>query len=339
MVAILSLIYFVVLTLAKTTSLGSDCRGSSAQRVLSSFQESLNIFIDATLIFAASMAAAGLTRYRSYDDHPEESQSLYGLVGSVYMASFSLLPALMLTTASERLRRNWLRLFLWMVLVGCSLALGIVFLQHRALVKWRTHAVDYPDVTVSWGLNDQRVASQAVETMWLKLCDPEKLRFRLLHTLITAYVLIPLNFLWMFHDLGASLMPTRLRMKVSPHGKNWVRWRTFRDVLRIANGVACAILMFVMLAFFHKYRNTVHSLAGNSDQDTDWTFGQVIALATWAPVLQEWVTILLRKLLLATHPRSWPSTPCIAACLGANLFLAQVAPSKALTPGCRSGFW
>jgi hypothetical protein len=68
--------------------------------------------------------------------------------------------------------------------------------------------------------------------------------------------------------------------------------------LRVANGLACCVLTYVMLIPFHLYRERVNELAGNaSNENSKWTFGQIMSLATWIPVVVEIASVILCEYL------------------------------------------
>lgn len=69
-----------------------------------------------------------------------------------------------------------------------------------------------------------------------------------------------------------------------------------------------------MIGIFHAYRDIVNGAAGEENQNSDWTFGQVLAVATWIPVAVEFLTVLkckftylaLRWVSLLTHVLDGP---------------------------------
>ncbi len=80
--------------------------------------------------------------------------------------------------------------------------------------------------------------------------------------------------------------------------------KKFQGIVKILRGVTslvfafvCLILAWVMLRLITRVRSSILQAAGDSDQENEWTFGQIVALSTWVPVIIEFVYILLRKLL------------------------------------------
>ena len=72
-------------------------------------------------------------------------------------------------------------------------------------------------------------------------------------------------------------------------------WTHSYPFFRIANGFISGILMWTFLGLFQRYRRTIRERTGPAEQDGKWTFGQVLALATWVPVLVDLVAIGICK--------------------------------------------
>jgi hypothetical protein len=117
-----------------------------------------------------------------------------------------------------------------------------------------------------------------------------------------------MNVVWWLYYRVACFVPRRWTSTRKEGCKLDALWHIFRRCLRVANGVLCLIIMWLFLIFFAHYRRTVQDLAGRSDDDSDWTFGQVLSLATWAPVIVELAAIYLCKCIvtdLRTQGNCW----------------------------------
>lgn len=64
----------------------------------------------------------------------------------------------------------------------------------------------------------------------------------------------------------------------------WEQWQVY---FRLANGFLALVFMWLFMILFTVYREDVRVRAGPADEDSEWTFGQVLSLATWAPVAVE----------------------------------------------------
>lgn len=73
-----------------------------------------------------------------------------------------------------------------------------------------------------------------------------------------------------------------VRRKPSP---SW--WERFRGPLRWAGIIVPFIATWSCLGWLISVQCHLQKNAGTTDQDTVWSFGEVLALATWAPFLFE----------------------------------------------------
>jgi len=306
--AIFATIYFLVLLAIRTQLLSHlSNRSPALQRVLGAFEKTVETFLYASVIFAISMLAAGIARYVQYKFHPEHHESVYALLSSVYMSAFSIFPTLILQCVHERQhRRQWLPLLLWFIVICCAVTIDVLYRTTSSREHWDvpedldTAITGFSDTGSS---DDLRIETQYVEGLWLGICDPQDLRLKLTNILTVSHILLGLNVLWWLYTLLSSLFQRRsLR---HPRLSNnfpdryycislvsWWRIRKswLKPLLLWLNAGACLALMWTTLAYFHVYRNVVSGVAGDSDKDGEWTFGQVLALATWAPVLVDLTT-------------------------------------------------
>ena len=65
--------------------------------------------------------------------------------------------------------------------------------------------------------------------------------------------------------------------------------------MRIVNGLIAGVLMWTSLGLFQRYRDVilVSTNDGGNNKDGQWTFGQVLALATWLPVAVDLASIII----------------------------------------------
>jgi hypothetical protein len=150
--------------------------------------------------------------------------------------------------------------------------------------------------TPHWG-SVRREKSQALETLWLFYCDPNSLRYRLEDTLLATHIILCFAALWWIYYVFMSMVPAswyaRIRARTSDAGRR--QWRAAKRALRCLNCLVCLVLMWVLLVMFYQYRSRVQTIAGRSNEDFKWTFGQMLALCAFAPVLVELVSIMIRR--------------------------------------------
>ncbi|OTA91912.1 hypothetical protein M434DRAFT_396854 [Hypoxylon sp. CO27-5] len=242
--------------------------------LLSGFEESVSAFLDATLVFAASMLAAACFRLAQAFFQQSGASSghwmIYASIGSIYMSTFSSLLPLLLQLMASDVRRHWLRIFLWTIILFLNIANEVLFDCFFARVR-------------VYQLRD------LIEEIWLSYCNPTALfAHGITPTLRLAQILLILN--------AVFYVTYRACRGKTGDTKGWMKlkafWRRAKPYVRFLNATICCLLMWSMLGLFNYYRDLVNNAAGKDNQNSDWTFGQVLAIATWVPVLVEFATVL-----------------------------------------------
>ncbi|KAI1440928.1 hypothetical protein F5Y02DRAFT_431689 [Annulohypoxylon stygium] len=251
--------------------------GSKRAWLLAGFEESASTFLDATLIFAVSMLAAACFRLSQalFQEYGKSSGHwmLYASIGSIYMSTFSSLLPLLLQLSAHGVRHHWLRVMMWTLVIVLGIANEVLF-------DW------------FFGKTNFHLFSQlkdVLEAIWLDLCSPLKLlQYALDPTLRIAQLLLILNAICYVIWMVCRGKPKML--------EGWPRFRVFWQrasrYIKLFNMILCCLVMWSMLGLFHVYRDQVNYAAGKDNQNSDWTFGQVLAVATWVPVVVEFVTVL-----------------------------------------------
>lgn len=226
---------------------------------------------------------ASITRWAAPIVHPHEPHAFYGLLNANFMSSFSIFPALALQSLSPGLRRKRIRLFLWFLVIIFALAV-------EALYRYVYGAY----FQFLW--NQDTMVS---EDIWLAKCDSHKMRSILASMTTAGHVFLALNCLrWLYHATATFRRGSLEKLKngrvdYSGAGPWRRRWEASQPYLRLLDGAVCGLFMWTFLFLFTAYREAVKQKAGESDQDAEWTFGQVLSLVTWAPVALELITIYL----------------------------------------------
>ncbi|KAI1373467.1 hypothetical protein F4677DRAFT_448296 [Hypoxylon crocopeplum] len=243
-------------------------------KVLSGFEASVNAFIDSALVFAVSMVGAACFRLAQaflQDTGVEDGHwMIYASIGSIYMSTFSIFLPLLLQNIAHGLRQHWLRLVLWTLITLFSIANAALFNSFFARVRG-----DKP--------------SDSLEIIWLDYCNPATLSYEgLLPTLVLAQISLFLNAVY-------YVVYTSCKGR-GGDVKRWSRIKAFLHkadrYIRIFNIVYSWLLMWAMLGLFHAYRDAANEASGDDNQNSSWTFGQVLSVATWIPILLEFLTVL-----------------------------------------------
>lgn len=255
--AALSTVYFLVLVVNRV-------RGDkSSSRIFAAFRDSANTFLDALLIFTASMLASTVSRYTSFDRHltlgdlDPDAFSSYQLIGAVALSVFCVFPCLVLqtvaggirvrTVSGER-RIRFLRLFLWVVIVALTITVEVQY-SHVYPELWeKVFDISFDSIAQFPGLYR--------EWWWLNFCDDTVLLFKIITAVTAGHAILGIQLVWLLYYLVAyaarlvlpknqvSRLKDIRRHKIGkkPIGEHWKRLQPF---LRLVNGVLCGIMMWV----------------------------------------------------------------------------------------------
>ncbi|KAJ4393281.1 hypothetical protein N0V93_002489 [Gnomoniopsis smithogilvyi] len=279
--AIFSTIYYIVLTPELCAAYGrslpwvSKTTRSRYGTCIAGFRESLQGTLDATLLFAISMLVAAVTRYVQIHLHPDKTYSLYGLMDSVFLSAFSIFPCFILQSLSHELRRRRVRLFMWLLVLIFAIVVDVEYNKY------------FLDVFSS---EDKLEATLGTEQefgqfVWLALCQSIPLMDSLETTLKVGHGLMVANCSWWVYYVVAGLGGRRWRPAIEAKaGKLWKWWESARLWLRVGNGLLCLAVMWTFLGLFTVYRADIAKKAAGTDNDSEWSFGQVLTLVTWIPI-------------------------------------------------------
>ncbi|KAK6063407.1 hypothetical protein SCUP234_13393 [Seiridium cupressi] len=275
----LSTVYFAILV---WTIVGRHNFGWTeheiTKRAVSAIQESSNTFLDAALVFAVAMLGAATVRFYGLMTDPNEERSTYATIGSVSMSAFSIFPALILQAVTDGQRTHILRQVLWFAVISLTVAVEIMYRK------------TYYDLEGLPNDPDPSFENATLQRAWVEHCESFGLRKQLEWGLTTAHVILGLNCLWWLYYFIVTILPQRWHEQM---GKTDVGqfFAHCRRCTRALDGLVCIAIMWALLVLFEKYRHSIQVYTGHSDADSEWTFGQVLALATWAPVFVDFVGI------------------------------------------------
>ncbi|KAJ4423138.1 hypothetical protein N0V82_002267 [Gnomoniopsis sp. IMI 355080] len=290
--AIFSTIYYIVLTPELCAAYGrplpwmpsKTTTGSRYGTYIAGFRESLQGTLDATLLFAISMLVAAVTRYVQISLHPTETYSLYGLMDSVFLSAFSVFPCFILQSLSHELRRRRVRLFMWLLILVFAVVVDVQYNKHFLDVFSSEEKLEAT-------LGTEQELGQFV---WLALCQSIPLMDGLETTLKVGHGLMVANCSWWVYyvvsGLGGSRWKPAIAAKVGPM---WKWWELVRLWLRLGNGILCLAVMWTFLGLFTVYRADIATKAAGTDADSEWSFGQVLALVTWIPIFIDLVVFYI----------------------------------------------
>lgn len=265
------------------------------------FEQTLNAFLDASLLFSISLLLAAIYRFSSASRNPngEENTFIYSLINAVTVSMFAVFPPLILQSTARNLRRRGIRAILWFFVIVFVITVTILY------YKWRG-----PDAILHFFNNeshlDDQINRHPGKAVWLIFCDltDDDLVQALDRAIITAQVIFTLNLpCWVYlvytirdaqHDSVAPQGPASddLRRNRSK------ALRRYGNIARALNVLLCCAVMWLLLGTFTSIAVRLADAMRPWGKDRRWSIGQVLAMATFVPLLIDIVTIALCKCLM-----------------------------------------
>ncbi|KAF4817274.1 hypothetical protein CGCTS75_v012402 [Colletotrichum tropicale] len=240
-----------------------------SERILDSFRGSLDMFLSGAMLIAVAMLGAAL--YSSITNKEEREkvnpdlpsgEAVYEMALSLIASNFSVFPVMLLyALVKHDGHRKWLHRAVLFILWGLSAS--VVYMAPRA-------EVDYAERKSGHANFD---------------CDQRGSQYW--HVVkATQFLVIGLPLLWLIITI---LLTTGFKIP-GLVDKPWVK--TWRSIWRLLIAWINLFLMWGILAYFTHFRQKIIDAAGGLDKNDKWTFGQVLALAAWVPVVAELFYIL-----------------------------------------------
>jgi len=222
----------------------------------------------------------------------------------------------------ETLRRPKLRKAIW-ILLGLLVTVVVILsfinldLLNRSRSRTRTLSSTSPAAASATGEGREEKGEGEFYT-WLspqqefeQWCAPREkessIRFAILLSILIfamgVIVWFILIFLRDFPILGIGIGITPLFSPASAPGRFFhflkVVKRYWWSIVALVNMAG----MWVFLTLFTQYRRLIVERAGTSQQDSRWSIGQVLALATWAPWVVDFLYLLVCECCSPIYPR------------------------------------
>ncbi|PKX90420.1 uncharacterized protein P174DRAFT_507136 [Aspergillus novofumigatus IBT 16806] len=259
---------------------------SAAARVLDAFRGSITNFWSSAAVLSLAMLIVSLritARATIYVERAVQAWrsgsavSAYDTQLATIVSCFSLFPVLILgLLMKNRGRRRWLAGIVHIVLYV------LVLVQIRLAIS-RTSVASKIKSSLGAACNPM-----TVDKMFRKYGSP------------VFYVLIAVP-VGLAVLLAAAAVLFRVgRSESENQAERTKTWRLVTNLLRLYGvsliaftSLACFVLMWASIGLLLSMRNLIIENVGHNDPALEWTFGQFLALATWIPVLVEWVYILI----------------------------------------------
>lgn len=229
------------------------------KRTLLAIQHSAGAFLSASFLFCISMLFASLLS--AVDDESNARYTTWALL--LIMPNSSTLPVVLLQLAApDTLRRTKGRMVLWVVVSTLSLTLfvrtivGISRFEGKSRFKLEFSAWERRCLNTTFII-------PAIILSWV----------------IAGMISMTVGF-FIIRSVIASLRRHETRKPVHPRRMVWC-----------AAIILAFCTMWALIGWFIYFTVLLRDRARNSNRDTEWSFGQVLALATWVPFVVEFVYI------------------------------------------------
>lgn len=251
LIALLTTVYTIVISLNSFMTLKTY---RPWRRFHGWFEQTLNTFLDVSLLFSASMLLASIYRSSSAARDPEDGDNvfLYSLVNAVTISMFSIFPPLILQLTARRLRRRGIRSILWFLVIAFVITMTILY------YRWRG-----PGDISGFFDNDAYLGTQASrhvqQIMWLLFFDltSHRLVKALDYSIITAQVLLGLNLPgWIYLVYNIKEAEQQASDAPQKHGNDNLRhdppnfWKRHGKKARALDIALCCAMMWLLLGTF-----------------------------------------------------------------------------------------
>ncbi|WQF77305.1 hypothetical protein CDEST_02319 [Colletotrichum destructivum] len=242
----------------------------AGERILDAFRGSLDIFLGGAMLISVAMLGASVyssatnfkERSESNPDLPT-SDSIYEMALALIASNFSVFPVMLLyALAKHDGHRKWLHRSVLLLLWGLSVT--VVYLAPRGEVDYALRKSGHRNFEC-----DQRGSQywKAVKA--------------------TQFLVIGLPLMWLVVTIFLTTGFKIPGMVDRPWVKRW------RSMWRLSVAWVNMLIMWAILAYFTQFRQKIIDAAGGLDKNDKWTFGQVLALAAWVPIVVEILYILV----------------------------------------------
>ena len=292
--AAISTIFAITLALNRSNHMrrmGQSISGSLPPKthtkfIYQAFLDSAKGLLYLLLVFAIAMHLTTIYRFSSAHKNSTKpvpkSVPTYSGTASLFMAEFSVLPAILVQSATENmfLGGNLVRQTLWLLLIVFAIVVNFLFRFLR-----------YASIDASLGPGfDTKFAVFLQDLIWRDVCDNSDQERRIFYVYYVGLAVLCVNGLWwVCYTLWLADRQGRGYLRiVDTRPGNTLIGRRFRPsqvpwefCFRMINALAACVMMWIFLAVFCVYRETIKS-AGDDNDDHHWSFGQVLALTTLA---------------------------------------------------------
>lgn len=293
LVATLATLYVIVLSLNSIKALQEYHPWT---RVHTVFEKTLNTFLETSLLFSISMLLAAIYRFSSAFQHPghDENTFMYSQLNAVTVSMFSVFPPVLLQFPERRLRRKRIRVILWFLVISFVTTLTVLYHQWRGYGPISKHFMDHlPEM----------IRQHPDQAFWLDFCDLnnksllDALDCAILITQVLLVLNLPRWIFFLFTILSGQKRGSRVPQRHRDNGLYRILsdWKKTYRWIRVLNILVCFATMWLLLSIFTAMTVRLAVAMGQWGKDRRWSVGQVLAMATFVPLIIDIIVIALCK--------------------------------------------
>ncbi|PVH97326.1 hypothetical protein DM02DRAFT_685486 [Periconia macrospinosa] len=224
-----------------------------AKRALTAFEESSVGFIDSAVIFSMSLQIASIVQTSRSFRVPDKLISPYTAAVSMMACLSSAFCAALLQCTLVGARRRKQRVVGWLLLFALVLSNLVLLLR----------------LTRYW---DDVLSDPGPQIVWAAFCDPQQ-----------NFDVYPLGY-----SMTAIFVVTVGWICLPISVKDDRPW-SVGTLLRLGFAFTCVLSMWTLLGLITAWRaDIIQTSSEINNEDQQWSFGQVLALAAWVPIIKEW---------------------------------------------------
>lgn len=262
-------------------------------RLLSAFQESTRPFLDASMLFCMAVQSATIF-VLSVNLHQKELTPTITTVSSAFISIYTLFPPIVLhNCAAEHLRRRNGRRCAWALLAAMTIVVCSLYFSNPQSPwrrkTWQDIEVLTKNANTLEQLDDIMLRQDSShQRKWDAMCLAEDNALRangaFVGTIGSLLFLLVLGLVFVRNIFRIPILNSDRCPSLQSLRKHW----------QFMSSVLAFLAMWTSLAIFFWFRRVSNKGAGDSSGDREWSFGQIVAIVTWIPVLLEVFTILHR---------------------------------------------
>lgn len=270
------------------------------------FEQTLHTFLETSLLFSVSMLLAAIYRFISASEDPtrEDNTFIYSQINVATVSIFSVFPPLVLHFSARRLRRERIRAILWFLVIAFMAILTVLYYKWRKNHPIYKYFEDDQHFYKEFDLNPKRL-------LWLSFCDLNSKRLLqvLDNAIIFAQVVFILNLPRWIHllfiicnsrkkECHGSQDPVTVEgghFRSALQKMSGKHLRRLSILFRALNIILCCATMWLLLIILTIIGRHNADAMGPESMDRRLSVGQVLAVATFVPIIVDIGAIIIGK--------------------------------------------